>query len=361
MEAIKSFIKRIVEIPTVSGYEKINAPKVLSACTEYAGDVFTEARITSSGSIVLEKKCGKKNAKRLCFDAHLDTIGFAVSEICERGFVRLAPLGGIDANILPSSEIVIHGKQDIRAVFTSIPPHLSRSDNLPEVGELLCDTGLDDERLRELINVGTPCTFYPAFVSLLNNRICCPGLDDKCCIAAIMQSAVLLQNIQLENTDVIFYLSSGEERGGKGSHRMWEEIHPDACIVLDVNFAKEKQSIEGEYGKLGEGAMVSVSSVVNMEMTELVRKSATDNRLKLQTVCEMTSTGTNADVCARTGFGIAVAVLSIPLKYMHSFTECISLDDVLQAAQILSKTAELYDKSPVGKPIYYKGGAAGEL
>ena len=362
MEAIKSFIKRLVEIPTVSGYEIINAQKVLLECTEYVGDDFTESRITKSGSIVLEKKCGKKGAKRLCFDAHLDTIGFAVSEICERGFVRLAPLGGIDTNLLPSSEVVICGKENIRGVFSSIPPHLSRSDSLPEASELLCDTGIQDEKkLKELINVGTPCTFYPAFTSLLNNRISCPGLDDKCCIASCMEAALLLKNVHLENTDIIIYLSSGEERGGKGSHRMWEEIHPDACIVLDVNFAREKQSVNGEYGELGLGAMLSVSSVVSKEMTELVQQTARENGLKLQTVCEMTSTGTNADVCARTGLGVATAVLSVPLKYMHSFTECISLEDVAEAGKILAKTAELYDKSTVGMPVYYKGGDGCEL
>ena len=267
----------------------------MDMCTQFSDGFFTDGYVTTAKSIVLSRKCGKKNARRLCFDAHLDTIGFAVSEICGDGYLRLAPLGGIDANILPSGEVLILGKQRIRGIVSSIPPHLSGSDKLPAIGELLVDTGFTDEHLREIVSVGNPAMLYPHFTELLGNRISSVSLDDKICIAAAVEAVKRMGN--LENTDIYLYLSSGEERGGNGSHHIYEEIAPDALIVLDVNFAKEKGSVDGEYGVLSEGAMMSYSAVTSVKFTRFVAECAKGE--KLQLVNEMTYTGTNAYVSAR--------------------------------------------------------------
>ena len=357
MEKLKSFLKDLIYLPTVSGYEKMSADAVIKLCSEYCGGIFDESRVTATGSIVLTKKCGRENAKKLCFDAHLDTIGFAVSEICGDGYLRLAPLGGIDTNILPSSEVLILGKERIRGVVSSIPPHLSSSDKLPAAGELLIDTGYTDEHLRELVSVGNPVVLYPHFTQLLGDRISTVSLDDKVCIAAAVEA---VKNISdLENTDVYLYFSSGEERGGNGSHHIYEEISPDALIVLDVNFAKEKGSADGEYGLISEGAMMSYSAVTSIKFTRFVESCAKGE--KLQLVNEMTWTGTNADVSARVGLGIPTAVVSVPIKYMHSSVELCDMNDVVSCANILTKVAHGYDKSPVCIPVYFKGGAGNEL
>ena len=358
MEKLKSFLKNLIQLPTVSGFENMSAEKTISLCQEFSDNIFDEAYITDTKSIVLSKKCGKKGAKRLCFDAHLDTIGFAVCEICGEGYLRLSPLGGIDPNILPSSEILILGKEKIRGIVSSIPPHLSGSDKLPTIPEFFVDTGLTDEHLRELVSVGTPAMMYPHFTSLLGDRVSTVCLDDKACIAAAVQ-AVKNIGASLENTDIYCYFSSGEERGGNGSHHIYEEIKPDALIVLDVNFAKEKGSVEGEYGILSEGAMMSFSSVTNIAFTRFVLECAKGK--KLQLVNEMTGTGTNADVSARTGLGIPTAVVSVPIRYMHSSVELCDMKDIVSCADILESTALCYDKKDVCTPVYIKGGTANEL
>ena len=357
MEKLKSFLKNLIYLPTVSGYEKMSADAVIALCSDYIGTAFDEARITTTGSIVLAKKCGKDNAKKLCFDAHIDTIGFAVSEICGDGYLRLAPLGGIDTNILPSSEVLLLGKERIRGIVSSIPPHLSSSDKLPAVGELLIDTGYTDEHLREIVSVGSPVVLYPHFTELLGDRISTVSLDDKICIASAVEAVRNITN--LENTDLYLYFSSGEERGGNGSHHIYEEISPDALIVLDVNFAKEKGSVDGEYGLVSEGAMMSYSAVTSVRFTRFIENCAKGE--KLQLVNEMTYTGTNADVSARVGLGIPTAVVSIPIKYMHSSVELCDMNDAVSCANILTRVAKEYDKSPVCVPVYFKGGAGNEL
>ncbi len=353
MQSLKKFLKDLIYAPTVSGYETMSAEKIMNMCTQFSEGFFTDGYVTTTKSIVLSRKCGKENAKRLCFDAHLDTIGFAVSEICGDGYLRLAPLGGIDSNILPSSEVLILGKERIRGIFSSVPPHLSGSDKLPAVGELLVDTGYTDEHLRDIVSVGTPAMLYPHFTELLGDRISSVSLDDKICIAAAVESVKKIGT--LENTDLYLYLSSGEERGGNGSHHIYEEIQPDALIILDVNFAKEKGSVDGEYGLLSEGAMMSYSAVTSIKFTRFVEKCAKGE--KLQLVNEMTYTGTNADVSARVGLGTPTAVVSIPIKYMHSSVETADMNDAVSCANILCNVAKEYDKSPICIPVYFKGGA----
>ena len=362
LEELEALTEKLVKTVTVSGYEKKSAAAVLEICKEYAKDCFDEGYVTKSKSVVLVKKSKGQTKYSLAFDAHLDTVGFAVSEICEGGYLKTVPMGGIDVNILPSSEVLICGKKEIRAVFSSVPPHLSTSDKLPEIGQLLVDTGFETKQETEkYVEIGTPVVMYPHFTKLLNNRVSATGLDDKICITAVLYALKLLKDICLENTDIYCYFSSGEERGGNGSYHMYNEICPDAAVVLDVNFAKEKGSKDGEYGILGKGAMTSVSSVTNKALTKAVIDCARKNDIPLQTVLEMTSTGTNADVAPRTGSGFASAVLSVPLKYMHSSVECASLDDVVSAARILKELSLEYDKTPVSIPVYYKGGADGEL
>ena len=334
----------------------MSAQTVLDLCLEYTKPFFTEGYVTQTGSIVLCHKSGKKNASRLVLDAHLDTVGFAVSEICGDGYLRLAPIGGIDANILASSEVLLLGKEHIRGIFSSIPPHLSGSDKLPAVGELFVDTGYSDETLKTLVNVGTPVTYYPHFTQLLGDRISSVYLDDKICIACIAECARMLADVSLSSTDVYAYFSSGEERGGNGSFHVYEEIQPDAAIILDVNFAKEKGSADGEYGLLGQGAMLSVSAVTNMTFTRFIHDTAEKAGLPIQPVNEMTYTGTNADVIPKMGLGCASAVLSIPLKYMHSSVETADMKDVVTTAEILKEVALEYDKSPICKPVYFKRG-----
>lgn len=356
MQTLLQLLKELIYSPTVSGYEKMSAQSILDMCLDYTKPFFTEGYVTQTGSVVLCHRCGKENASRLVLDAHLDTVGFAVSEICGDGYLRLAPIGGIDANVLPSSEVLLLGKEHIRGIFSSVPPHLSGSDKLPSVGELLVDTGYSDETLRTLVNVGTPATFYPHFTPLLGDSISSLYLDDKICIACIAECARMLADTTLSSTDVYAYFSSGEERGGNGSFHLYEELCPDAAIILDVNFAKERGSADGEYGLLGEGAMLSYSAVTNMTFTRFIHQTAKNAGLNVQPVNEMTYTGTNADAAPKMGLGFASAVLSIPIKYMHSSVETADMKDVITTAEILKEAVSAYDKNPVCKPVYFKRG-----
>ena len=359
MTNLKEFLKSLVFIPCVTGYESTSNKRIKELCLEYAKEFFTDAYVTPSESVVLARKCGKENAARLVFDAHIDQIGFNVSEICSDGYLRLNPLGGIDSNLVAASEVLILGKnRDIRGIFTSVPPHLSTSDKLPEIQEMLVDTSLDEKTINENVSVGTPCVFLPQFTNLLDTRVSATALDDKVCIAAIMQAVKTMDTARLKNTDIYVYLSSYEERGGKGSLFMYQELKPDAAIVLDVNFAKEKTSVDGECGLLSQGPMLSYSASTSNKLTRFVNDCAKQNNIPIQPINEMKYTGTNADLAAKMGHGTATAVVSVPIKYMHSPAELCDMKDVMTTAKLLCEFAYMYDKNNVCKPLCYKGGEA---
>lgn len=370
MEKLKELLRTLTQTVTVSGFERRNADKIKETALKYTDGFFNKAYVAKNGSVILAKEGLKKTGetkgvsdkkrRKIVLDAHIDTIGFVVSEILDNGYLRLSPIGGVDASILPSQEVVIYGKEEIFAVFSSVPPHLSKNDKAPEIGQLYVDTGFcDSRRLSEIADVGTPATLKNKFTLLSQNKVASGGLDDKVCIATILEAVNLLKNEEIHNTDVYCCFSSGEERGGKGAFHIFDEIKPDACIVLDVNFAKERASKDGEYGVLSKGGMISVSSVTNPSLTKMCMDTAKKYGIPFQPVVEMTGTGTNADIIPRTGTGVATAVVSIPIKYMHSSAELCDLDDVKSTAKLLSCAVVEYDKKPCGIPVYHKGG--GEL
>ncbi len=354
MKELKAFLKNLIYVPTVTGYEKRSADRIMELCLDFAGGFFTDSYVSKTGSVILLRRCGKEGAKRLCLDAHIDTVGFAVSEVCADGYVKVACLGGIDINILPSSEAVILADTDIPAIFSSIPPHLLHSDKLPDISQMFLDTGLCDDNLKQRVKVGMPVTLKPHFTELLGDRISTIHLDDKACVAIIMQAIRCVDVEALDNTDIYVCLSSGEERGGNGALHIHEEIAPDALVVLDVNFAKESGSKDGEYGILGQGAMVSYSSVTNRGFTEFV--IGCKGKEQLQIINEMTYTGTNADTSARLGLGVPSCVFSLPIRYMHSGVELCDMKDVVSASKVVTNLIEKFGKEGFTASKIIKGG-----
>ena len=344
-EELFQFLKEIIGIPTISGFESENIEKIAKACLDFAGGFFDGYEILPSGSVLFCRKCGKENAKKLVFDAHIDTIGFAVSELCPDGFVKVTNLGGVDPYILPATPVKIYGKEELYAVFSSIPPHLAKKDEKQElkISDLFVDTGLEDEALKNVVSIGTPCGFAENPVLLQNGIIASHSLDDKACVAAaILCCRKLAQSGKDLCCDVYVHLAAGEERNALGAKTLPYFLDADACVVLDVNFAKAVGIESYESLVLGKGAGVSYSASTKRSFTDFVVDTAKNCGLPMQSVVEMRSTGTNATQMHRNG--IASAVLSVPLKNMHTFSEEVSLSDIESCADVLAAVAgEFYN------------------
>ncbi len=345
-ERILDIFEKLKSIMTVSGYECINAEAVRKCALEACGGFFDSSEITPLGSVILYHKSEKKDAKTLLLDAHIDTVGLVVSEICEGGFVRTVPCGGIDRRILTTAEVEIFGKRKIRGLFASVPPHLASKngeDTLPDHADFLIDTGLSDDELKNTVSVGNPCTFIGKTARFLNARIASAHLDDKICCAAILDALAELLG-KKPDCNVTVLLSSGEETRGGGAQCASYVTSADGAVALDVNFAKDKETPEYQSSRLGDGAMISYSAVTDRRMTDIVAKCAKSAGIKHKIIAEVEGTGTNADMIEVSNMGTPCAVLSVPVLYMHTPGEVCSLCDAQAVSDILVQVIENFDR-----------------
>lgn len=357
---IKELYQKLSAIPSVSGSEPDAYEKICNTVFEYT-DFFDTCEQLPTGGMLFTHHNGKNNAnaKKILFDAHLDTVGFCVTELLEGGFLRVRNVGGIDKRLLFASDVEIYGKEKINGVFVSTPPHLSKgktTDELPDICDIYIDTGFSDEKLKELVSVGDLCGFPYSYTELLNDTICGRSMDDKICAVAVIVAAKILEEDEnfTDENDIIFAFSSSEEVNGSGG-ALLSKLCADAAIVLDVNFGREKGVAEYESYILGTGCGISYSCTTSRELTDALVECAKKADIPFGTVVETNSTGTNAHYLSNTYLGTPCCVLSVPEKYMHAANEAVSVKDVLSCAELLcafsKEFSDIYKKMNENKII----------
>ncbi|MBQ7906828.1 MAG: M20/M25/M40 family metallo-hydrolase [Clostridia bacterium] len=329
MEGIKKILESLVHIGTVSGYEPM-AEKYLCGLSG-----FDKIERDSLGSFVLTKKSLKENAPKVLIDAHLDTVGFMVTEIKEGGFLKVVNVGGLDTRVLPATEVIIYGKKEIYGVVTSTPPHLKKGGNkLPEISELMIDTGYTKDVLCELVELGDPVAYKPRLDCLLNDYVCANSLDDKACCAAAIDAVMNTDKKDL-TCDVYLAISAEEEVGKAGPARVAFGVQPDFAIITDVNFARGEGIENYESIESQKGASVSISAVCDRTLTRNIISLLKKENIPHQINCDPSYTGTNNEAISISGIGVRTSVISVPLKSMHTPSEIVSLKDLKSLSNIL--------------------------
>ena len=335
---LESYVYGLASIMSVSGSERRCGEQLKNLLMP----LFDEYRLSPAGSHILIKRCGEVNAHRLMIDTHFDEIGMMVTAIREKGFLSVTRVGGLDPRIMQGSEIVIYGKCELPGIICATPPHLMKKGEerkLTPIDDLLIDTGYSSEEARELIPVGSPVGFKPGILELKNRRIVSKGLDNKICTAAAVEAIRLLEQYKL-GWDIYLVLAAGEETTKVGARTAAFEIQPDAALVLDVNLAHVPETKPYQTVKLGGGPAVSLSAVTSRSLTRAIVAFAKEKGLKYQTVVEIMRTGTDADIVPRAATGVPTAVISIPLKNMHTSCEVVDMGDVEETSELLARFIE---------------------
>ena len=167
---LKELIVQMCSLMSVTGYETYERDRLV----ELIGGYFDENYADAVGNQVFIKKCGRQNAPRILVDAHMDEIGMYITDILDGGFLRVVNIGGLDTRILQAGRVVIYGSERIIGVVASTPPHLQKagdSKKLPEVTDLLIDTGYTKEQLEGMVRIGTPVGFVPEYTELRGGNI----------------------------------------------------------------------------------------------------------------------------------------------------------------------------------------------
>ena len=294
------------------------------------------------GNVIGVKRCGKENAKRLMFDAHLDEIGFIVTGH-EEGFVRFAAVGGVDARMLPASELTILTQPPLAGIVGAIPPHIQKpdeSDKTIKIEDLYIDTGLDAEAAKTRIPVGTPAVYNTGARVFGQSLICGKALDDRSCFACILHALELLQGETLE-VDLYVMASSQEEVGTRGAKTGAFSVQPDWCVIVDVDHAKTPDHTKHDAMAIGGGVVITKGPNMNRKLTDQTVALAEQAGIAYQIGVDASGkSSTNARVIQITGQGVATALFGLPLKYMHSPVEVISLEDAQAASSLLCALAK---------------------
>ena len=329
---LKEQIISLSSLMSVTGNENYSADKLKSLI----GDVFDESYTDKIGNHIFIKRCGRENAPKIMIDCHFDEIGMIVSDICEGGFLKIANIGGIDAKILQSTEVIVYGKREIYGVISSTPPHLTNpndANKVKEIGALSVDTGLTKEELEENCTIGTPIGFKPKYTELLGGRLAGKAFDDKACGACAVYALAGLSADQLAG-DVYFAFTTREEVGGFGAATSAYGIDPDYALVMDVTNSWVP-GVEGKkWSAIGSGVAISVSAVTSRKLTKMTREICDEKGIKYTLHAEPNNTGTDANRTGITLGGIPTVLCSLPLRNMHTSNEVLSLDDAHALADI---------------------------
>lgn len=328
---IKETVIALSESYGASGSENGTAELAVKMLGEYCCD----AQIRN-GNVVGSYGEYKEGAPLLLIDAHLDQIGMILSYITDDGFIKVGNLGGLDRRLLPAQQVVIHGKEKIKGVICSVPPHLSSGESsVQKIDDIAIDTGMSKEELESIVSLGDSITFDVKCKELLGNRITGGALDDRCGIASILYALELLEGAKLRyNVKVLF--SAQEELGERGAKIGAYEINPDEAIAVDVSFGYTVSETEHKCGHLGKGAMIGISPSLSREVSDGLIECAQRENIPYQLEIMNGLTSTNADRFSVNREGAKACTLSIPLRYMHTPVEVIDVEDVKLTGKLLA-------------------------
>lgn len=279
-----------------------------------------------------------KGSTHILLDAHIDQIGLVVRHIDDKGFLLVDKVGGPDLRVLTGAEVTVHGKRDIFGVVSSVPPHLQKGDNKNESVDLKAmavDIGYSKEKAQEIVCVGDRVTLKTPRFELMGDKIVSSSFDDRCCIAVILRALELTKD-KLNNLKISVLFSVQEETGGSGAKTGSFSLMPDIAVALDVGFGDDPYTDKSQTITLGKGPSIGISPTLDKSLTNELKAICAEMNIPYQNDVMGGRTGTNADSINNTGRGIKTALLSVPLRYMHTGCEVISVDDIENAARLLA-------------------------
>ena len=330
MEKLKNFLFELCRLSGVSGCES----ELRDCISKYLG---RDVEVDSMGSAVCVCRGKGENNSPLLLDAHLDRIGLIVTDISEKGFIKVDKVGGIDLRTALDAPVVVHGKEDACGIICCMPPHLSdgNESKAASIEKIWIDLGLPADKVRDLVSIGDSVSFYAVPKELLGDRVTASALDNRAGVCAVVEAFKNICKAQPER-DVIMLLSSQEETFATGAKTSGFRFMPEECICVDVSFAAQP-GIDGMYSgiELGKGPMLAISPILDRPMFNRLRELCEAEGIDYQLEPIGGRTGTNADSIAVTGSGVKCALVSVPERNMHTQAEIVDLNDIRDCARLI--------------------------
>jgi endoglucanase len=338
-ESLK-FLEKLLDAPSPSGYEQPAQRVFREYVTPYCDEITTDVM-----GNVFARVAGKgKDLPKVMVVGHTDEIGLQIKYIDDRGFLYFAAVGGVDAHLTPGKVVNIHtATGPLAGVIGKKPIHLMDAkdrDTVVKLESQYIDIGAKDKKeAQKLVRVGDAVTFESSFTRLHGDRVASRGFDDKagCFVVAEVLRLVKASGKKL-NVDLYGVSSVQEEIGLRGGTTSCYTVNPDIGICVEVDFATDQPDVEkkhnGEVG-LGKGPILTRGANINPPLFELLNATAEKEKIAVQHTANPRATGTDANVMQISRGGVATALVKIPLRYMHTSVETISLGDLEDAARLV--------------------------
>ena len=331
---IKAALRALTDEIGVSGDEFSASRKAAELLAEYAENV----SVDDFGNVTGIVKSGKPNAKTLLLDAHIDRVGLIVTYIDDRGFLSVGACGSPDIKTYLAQSVTVHGKRAVSGVVSTLPPHVSKDNKAPEIGDISIDVGMSKAQADEVISLGDRITVNSCFRELSGGLVSASAIDDRSGVCAILEALDLLKGKPLDY-DLAVCFSAQEETGERGAKQAAFRIQPDEALVVDVSFGRTPDSDPKETAQLGSGVMIGFSACLDKAMSNTLWELAKRKDIPCTREIMPTSTGTNADAIAVAGKGAKCCTLSFPIRYMHTPVETVDLNDISATARLIAAYA----------------------
>lgn len=333
-------LRELVEMSGVPGREERVRKFIIDELTPMVDNISTDALGNVIGLVKGRGKAPRGGRKKVMVAAHMDEIGFIVSYIDDKGFLRLQPAGGFDPRTLMAQRVTVLGKEDLPGVIGSKPIHILTEEEKKkplQIKDYFVDLGLPKEKVEKLVQVGDPVTMYRK-MEQIGDSYTCKTFDDRvgvyCMIEAVRKSKVS------SKIDLYVVATTQEEVGLRGAFASSSGILPDVGIAVDVTLANDVPGADGpsEVSQLGGGTSLCImngASITNPKLFSRFEELAKKKKIKYQKDV-MPRGGTDAGAIQKAPGGSAVITVSIPCRYVHSTVEMVHKKDVKDTVDILA-------------------------
>ncbi|MBN1287710.1 MAG: M20/M25/M40 family metallo-hydrolase [Anaerolineae bacterium] len=322
------------------------------------------------GDVVgVKRGAGAEPRRKIMLAGHMDEISLTVRKV-EDGFIRLESLDGMDQRILPGQFVTVFGKRPLSGYIGSVPPHLlgGKDGQYPAIKDLVVDVGLPAEEVAEWVGPGDVVTFDAPLLELGENRLAAKALDDRASIAAITICLDLLKT-RSHKWDVLAVATTREEVGSDGARATAFQYRPDLGIALDVTFASQPGT-SGVTFDLGEGPTLGVGPSFHPKLYKKIMDAAGRLEMTIHADPAPYPGGTDTAEIQISRAGVPTALISIPVRNMHTPIEVVDTKDIERAGRLLAEfiagldddflDSIAYSLEPECKEEEDKGGEEGE-
>jgi len=338
------FLKAIVNEPSPSGYEEGAAQIYRDYTSPYADSITTDSHGNVFATI------NPKAEMKIMLAGHMDEIGFLIHYISPEGLLYFSQVGGHDSAVIVGQRVWVHGKKRIPGAIGRKPIHMLSQDDRkksPEMKDMWIDIGVSSkEEAEKLVNLGDPVTYQWEFQMLQGDNAVARGFDNKMGSFVVGEALRLVKESGKLHKGVGVYAVSTvqEEIGLRGARTSAFTTAAQSGIAVDVNHAIDYPGVDKkEYGEMtvGKGPTHTRGANINPVVFQMVCDAAKKHDIPYQIEASAGATGTDANAMQLSRGGMATGLLGVPVRYMHTPCELLSLSDVENCAKLMAAYCEM--------------------